>query len=178
MFFDILQNMHQPSLEHVYHGSHEKFETVIPKRQIRKGKNPDGDGYVTVFDDVSFHATPYKWIAIQYMCRHQNYTYQGKDYWIAPAVSLKKYKEEIEIYGVESLEKSLEILYGQGGYLYTFDTKDFFHQEGLGALERIVKSEIKPLSVERVDDPVAELKKMGISLIFKDLTLPENQWDI
>lgn len=170
--------MQQPNLEHVYHGSHEKFETVTPKRQIRKSKNPDGDGYVTIFDDISFHATPYKWIAIHYICQCQNYIYQGKEYWVSTAVSLKNYKEKIEIYGIESLEKSLEILYGQGGYLYTFDAKDFFHQEGLGALERIVKSEVKPLSTERIDDPVTELKKMGISLVFKDLMLSENQFEI
>ncbi len=131
-----------------------------------------------MFDEVSFHATMYKWIAIHYICQCQNYTYQGKEYWISTGVDLKQYKEEISIYGVESLEKSLEILYGQGGYLYTFDAKDFFHQEGLGILERIVKSEIKPLSVERIDDPVAELKKMGITIVFKDLMLPENQWEI
>src|SRR5690606_14920293 len=114
-----------------FHGSHELFENVIPKRQIRKGKDSETGEWVNVFDDISFHATPYKWIAIHYIAQNKNVMYKGKEYWVSTAVSLKNYKEEIEIYGVGSLEKSLEILYGQGGYLYTFDAKDFFHQEGL-----------------------------------------------
>lgn len=89
---------------------------------------------------------------------------------------MKEYKEEIEIYGVVSLEKSLEILFGQGGYLFTFDSKDFSYQEGLGELERISKKEVKPISIERISDPVGELKKLGITFVFKDLLLPENNW--
>ncbi len=170
--------MNESSKLYVYHGSHELFDLAIPKRQVRKGLNPDpnGEKYITVFDDISFHATPYKWIALNYICQCQNILYQGKEYWYATGVDLREYKEEIEIYGVESLEKSLEILFGQGGYLFTFDAKDFIHQEGLGINEVIAKSPVTPISVERIDDPVSEIKKLGIPFIFKDLTLPENNW--
>jgi hypothetical protein len=167
--------MNKPDEHYVFHGSHELFETAIPKRQIRKGKNQNGDGFITIFDDISFHATPYKWIAINYTCICQNVSYNGKEYWHNTGVSLKNYKEEIEVYGVESLEKSLEVLFGKGGYLFTFDNKDFVTQEGLGMLEVIAKQEVKPLSIERVDDPVSELKKLGITFTFIDMTLPENQ---
>ncbi len=170
--------MQYPSTKYVYHGSHESFDVAIPKPQIRKSKNPNGEGFVTVFEDVSFHATPYKWIALNYICQCQNISYQGKEYWHSTGVSLKSYKEEIEVYGIESLEKSLEVLFGNGGYLFTFDAKDFAYQEGLGILERISKKEIVPLSIERINDPVSELKKLGIVFIFKDLMLPENQFEI
>ncbi len=168
--------MQQPSQQFVYHGSHETFDVAIPKRQTRSTINPETKDKVVVFDDISFHATPYRWIAINYICQCQNVSYQGKEYWHATGVSLKKYKEEIEVYGVESLEKSLEVLYGKGGYLLTFDNKDFVEQEGLGALELIAKQNVTPISIERIDDPVAELKKRGITFVFKDLMLPENQW--
>jgi len=170
--------MNNPDEKYVYHGSHELFETAIPKRQRRKSKSFNGKGWVTVFDEISFHTTPYKWIALNYICQCQNISYEGKEYWHATGVSLKKYKEKIEVYGVESLEKSLEILYGKGGYLFTFDAKHFHHQEGLGELERISKKDMKPLSVERINDPVAELKKLGIAFKFIDITLPENQSEI
>lgn len=163
---------------YVYHGSHELFETAIPKRQRRKKLNPDPEGekWIIVFDDISFHATPYRWIALNYICQCQNVAYEGKEYWHCTGVDLKKYDEVIEVYGVESLEKSLEVLFGQGGYVYTFDAKDFHYQEGLGINEVIAKSPVMPISVERIDDPVGELTKLGIPFIFKDLTLPENQW--
>jgi hypothetical protein len=62
------------------------------------------------------------------------------------------------------------------GYLFTFDAKDFIYQEGLGINEVIAKSPVTPISVERINDPVSEIKKLGIPFIFKDLTLPENNW--
>jgi hypothetical protein len=170
--------MSEPNKLYVYHGSHELFDLAIPKRQIRKGLNPDlnGEKYITVFDDISFHATPYKWIALNYICQCQNVIYQGKEYWHATGVDLRKYKEEIEVFGVESLEKSLEVLFGQGGYLFTFNAEDFIHQEGLGINEVIAKSPVKPISIERIDNPVSEIKKLGIPFVFKDLMLPENNW--
>jgi hypothetical protein len=100
--------MQQPSTEFVYHGSHESFDIAIPKLQRRKSKNKETGEWETVFEDVSFHATPYKWIALNYICQCQNVSYQGKRTGICTGVSLKSYKEEIEVYGVESLEKSLE----------------------------------------------------------------------
>lgn len=173
-----MENNHknQKDLLYVFHGSHELFDIAIPRRQVRKGFNPDpnGEKYVTVFDDISFHATPYKWIALNYICQCQNVIYQGKEYWHNTGVNLKKYEEVIEVCGVESLEKSLEVLFGQGGYLYTFDAKDFAWQEGLGINEVIAKKNTNYISVERIDDPVAEIKKLGIPFVFTDLTLPEN----
>jgi hypothetical protein len=69
--------MNEPNKLYVYHGSHELFDLAIPKRQIRKGLNPDpnGEKYITVFDDISFHATPYKLIALNYICQCQNILY-------------------------------------------------------------------------------------------------------
>ncbi len=168
--------MNIPDQNYVYHGSHESFDVAIPKKQRRLSKDSVTGEWVVKFDDISFHATPYYWIALCYTCNGHVVIHQGKEYWFTMGVDLKKYKEEIEIYGLESLEKSLEVLYGKGGYILKFNKEDFATQEGLGALELIVKKEVKPLSTERVDDPVAELKKLGISFVFKDLLLPENNW--
>ena len=161
--------MNRPDDQYVYHGSHESFDVAIPKRQVRK--RVDDEGNVTViFDDISFHATPYKWIALNYTCQCQNVVHNDKEYWVNTGLDLKKHVEEITVYGVESLEKSLDILYGQGGYLFTFDKNDFITKEGLGALEMISQSEIKPISIERIDDPVSELRKLGITFKFVDET--------
>jgi hypothetical protein len=77
--------------------------------------------------------------------------------------------------GFESLEKSLEKLYGEGGYLFLFEKEKFFHTEGLGDLEVITKEHLKPFKVERIDDPIAELKKLGISFTFRDLSEQKNE---
>ena len=81
----------------------------------------------------------------------------------------------VVIYGFESLEKSLEKLYGYGGYLYIFDKDKFFHTKGLGSLEVITKEAIKPLSIERIDNPVKELETFGIKFKYVDLSKPENE---
>lgn len=89
-------------------------------------------------------------------------------------VSLYDHTEELQIFGFESLEKSLEKLYGDGGYLFVFEKNKFFHTEGLGDLEVITKEPLEPVRVEKIDDPVAELRKLGITFKFTDLGLPEN----
>lgn len=168
--------MNTPDEKFIFHGSHESFDIAIPRRNRRLSKDPNSEGWITKFDEISFHATSYYWIALSYTRHAQMVMRDGKEYWFTMGVDLKKYKEEVAVYGLESLEKTLEVLYGKGGYILKFDKNDFFTQEGLGVLEMIVKKETKPLSIERVDDPVGELKKLGIPFVFKDLLLPENNW--
>lgn len=86
-----------------------------------------------------------------------------------------EYKKEVEIFGFDSLEESLIALYGDGGYLYTFEKDAFFHKDGLGNLEVITKDILTPKRVERVDDPVSALRAYGVSFVYKDLRLPENE---
>lgn len=166
--------MNTPDEKYVYHGSHELFGTVIPKRQVRYHKD-ENDKDVIDFEEISFHATPYRWIALAY-------TYDGKPYSIAGkiahynmGVSLFENEEKLAIFGFESLEKSLEKLYGAGGYLYIFEKEKFFYTKGLGDLEVITKDHIEPYKVERIDDPLAELKNLGITFEFRDLSKPENE---
>jgi len=40
--------------------------------------------------------------------------------------------KDVELSGFESLDKSFEKLYGDGGYLFVFEREKFFHTEGLG----------------------------------------------
>ena len=168
--------MNFPDKKYVYHGSPTLFEMAIPKRQVRSQYDKNGKLKV-VFDEISFHATPYKWIALAYTYTSKPYKLKSKTAHYNMGVSLYKHEKELGIYGFESLEKSLEELYGDGGYLFTFKNEKFFHAGGLGNLEVITKESLKPHEIEKIDDPLFELKKLGISFKFIDLAKPENkQW--
>jgi len=169
-----IRTMNQPDEKFVYHGSKELFETVIPKRQVRSRVDKEGNVKV-IFDDISFHATPYKWIGLAYTYDPKRYEIDGKIAHYNMGVSLYEHTEELEIFGFESLEKSLERLYGDGGYLFMFEKEKFFHTEGLGDLEVITKDPLRPVRVDRIDDPVAELKQLGVKFKYIDLALSENE---
>jgi hypothetical protein len=142
---------------HVYHGSPLKcFEIVEPRRNIRS-KESAGRNEI-IFDDLSFHATPHRWIAL-------TYTYRAIDGY-SMGVSLYENTQEVAIIGPDSLEKSLVALYGEGGYLYIFDGSSFFHTSGLGSLEVITQDKIKPVEVHWIPDPVKALKDEGVSFTF------------
>jgi hypothetical protein len=161
----------------VYHGSNVEFDSdhAKPKRNRRGRRMEDGKMEIT-FDENSFHATPHKWIALAYTYNpNQPHEIDGKTAYYNMAVSLYENTQVVEIRGFGSLEESLEKLYGGGGYLYHFDKDKFFYQEGLGNLEVIVKDPIKPITVERVSNPIEEMKKLGVKFEFMDVGLPENE---
>jgi hypothetical protein len=124
---------------------------------------------------VSFHATPYRWIALAYTYDPKGYEIGGKMAHYGMGVSLYDHGEKIDIYGFHSLKQSLEKLYGDGGYLYIFEKEKFFRTEGLGDLEVITKENIKPFKIEKIDNPLAVLKNLGIGFNFIDLAKPENE---
>lgn len=161
----------------VYHGSPREFdsEQATPKRNIRRRWNKENETYDVIFDQESFHATPHKWIALAYTYKSAPYEIGGKTAHYNMGVSLYKDTKEVDILGFNSLEESLKVLYGEGGYLYHFDKDKFLYKEGLGELEVIAEEPTKPITVERVDDPVAEMKKLGVTFKFIDLALPENE---
>ncbi len=167
--------MNLPDPQYVYHGSKDLFELAMPKRQIRKGYDKTGN-LETIFEEVSFHATPYRWLALAYANTYPKIELNGKQLHYSIGVDLYKYTEEIEIYGFESLERSLEKIYGQGGYLYYFKKEDFHTTEGLGNLEMIATKPVQPVRTEKIENPADELRKLGISFKFIDLSKPENQW--
>ena len=162
--------------KYVYHGSNKEFDSehAIPKRNIRIAEGNDGKEE-TIFDEESFHATPYKWIALAYTYKSEPYEIDGKTAHYSMAVSLYEDTGEVEIFGFGSLEESLQKLYGSGGYLYHFDKDKFIYKEGLGNLEVIVQEPTKPITVERVENPVEEMQKLGVTFRFTDLGLPENE---
>jgi hypothetical protein len=45
--------------KYVYHGSNERFEEVVPKRNKRIRISKTTGIQEIIFDEVSFHATPY-----------------------------------------------------------------------------------------------------------------------
>ncbi|MDB5194012.1 MAG: hypothetical protein JWN50_26 [Parcubacteria group bacterium] len=159
----------------VYHGSPKEFdgEHALPKRNIRSRLSKDG-GQEVIFDEESFHATPHKWIALAYTYSSKPYEIDGKIAHYNMGVSLYNNTKEIDIYGFNSLEKSLKELYGNGGYVYHFDKEKFVSKEGLGNLEVIATHPIKPIEAQRINDPVEEMKKLGVTFKFIDLALPEN----
>jgi hypothetical protein len=124
----------------VYHGSHQEFdsEKARPKRNVRT--QPDESGEVkVVFDQESFHATPHKWIALAYTCRRAPYEIDGKKTRYSMGVDLDGNDQTVRILGFESLEKSLEQMYGEGGYVYHFGPDKFLYKEGLGSREVIAE---------------------------------------
>lgn len=157
----------------VYHGSPERnFEIASPK-QSKRFQYVDGE-LTKVFDELSFHATPYKWVALTYMCDHeQTFELNGKRYVYNKGVDLYGNRKELDIYGIDSLEKSLEKLYGRGGYLYTFDASDFFHMNGLGDLELITQKEVVPITIQHIGNPIEAMENNGVTFRFFDLTDPK-----
>lgn len=156
----------------VYHGTKVEFDSdhAIPRRNTRYNSKKE-----IIFDEESFHATPEKWIALAYTCGRPSRLVDGTEYHYNMSISLYENDKTVHIFGTGSLEESLEILYGDGGYVYHFDKDKFIYKEGLGNLEVIVNQPTKPIQVERVDNPVEEMKKLGVSFKYIDLTLPENE---
>ena len=166
--------MNLPDKKYVYHGSPTLFEKAIPKRQLRSQNDKNGKLKV-IFDEISFHATPYKWIALAYTYTSKPHKIRTRNAHYNMGVSLYENQEELGIYGFGSLEESLEKLYGDGGYLFTFKKEDFITMEGLGNLEVITTHEIVPYKTEWIENPLCELKKLGIKFTFIDLGKPENK---
>ncbi len=168
--------MQDPLDKFVYHGSHQEFDSEYanPKRQIRQRKNEEGN-FEIIFDEESFHATPHKWIALAYTHKSVPFEIDGKTAHYNIGVSLYQNTKEVDILGFGSLEESLEKLYGDGGYIYHFDKDKFIYKEGLGSLEVIVSEPTMPVQVERVNNPVEEMKKLGVTFKFVDLGLTENE---
>jgi len=145
------------------------------KKNIRKKWNKDSESYDVIFDQESFHATPHKRIALAYTYKSVPYEINGKMAHYNIGVSLYNNTNEVTILGFNSLEDSLRKLYDQGGYVYLFDKDKFQYKKGLGNLEVIAEKPTKPIGVERIDDPVEEMKKLGVTFNFVNLALPENE---
>jgi hypothetical protein len=159
--------------KYVYHGSPYFFETANPSQHLRTQR--EGNKQVTIFDDISFHCAKYKWIALAYTYdRQQTYVFNKKLVKYNISINLYKNEKYIFIHGFETLQKSLKKLYGNGGYVYSYDAKKFFHTEGLGTLEVITQKAIKPLIVKKIKNPVSELRKLGVKFMFIDLAKKAN----
>jgi hypothetical protein len=137
----------------VYHGSADLIDAIQPRRNVRM--SADGG---TIWDRVSFHATPHRWIALAYT--------RAKNVPETTGVDLYELKPTVDVYGRTTLDAALASLYGRGGYLHEFNAEDFAHEEGLGLLEVFSPNTIRPIRVTRIDDPVAEMRKEGIEFNF------------
>lgn len=155
--------------QYVFHGTNLYKERANPIKHRRTKKDKNGVNHV-IFNDISFHATPLKWIALAYTYTPQSFQFKEKKMYYNVGIDLYNNKQEVEIYGFESLEKSLIALYKNGGYLLQFDQKDFYHQNGLGNFELITQKEIEPISIEKIENPIKELEKMGVTFTFIDLS--------
>jgi hypothetical protein len=160
----------------VFHGSAEKFDTkeARPKRQIRTQEDVAGNE-VVIFDEKSFHATKERWIALAYTNERapiESGNIRGE---YGMGVNLYENNKSTLIVGIHSLVESLDVLYGSGGYIYHFSDDTFVYKEGLGDMEVVSNVPNTPIKVERVDDPVAEMEKLGVTFEFVDISLPENE---
>lgn len=146
----------------VFHGSPlHQIEVVVPK-QNRRTQMVD-EKLVTVFDQLSFHASPFRWIALAYLYRENALHHMG--------VNLYGEKAEVLITGPNTLEESLAFLYGNGGYLHLFDAKDFWWCEGLGSCEVITNKQVCPLEIKFIKDPISEMKEDGVQFLFTKKSL-------
>jgi len=159
--------------KYVYHGSAEPIDIVQPrlnKRMMWK----DGK-YIKIFEDISFHATPYRWIALAYTRdKNQKILVNGEEFYYTMAVDLYKEYKVVEILGINSLEESLSKLYGKGGYVYVFEQEQFSRVDGLGNLEVITKESATPVLIEEIVNPVQEMIDNGVEFKFSDLADPEH----
>ena len=159
----------------VYHGSPKEFDSDYAVPRPNKRTRVENGEEVAIFDQESFHATPHKWIALAYTYKATPREVDGEAVGhYNMGVSLYENTKEIAVYGYGSLEESLHQLYGEGGYLYHFDKDTFIYKEGLGPMEVIAEEPTKPVTVEKIEDPVAELRNLGVTFKFFDLALPEN----
>ena len=153
------------------HGSNTLFtgNEAVLKLQRRTYSNEIGERVIG-FEGTSFHATPHKWIALAYTYKGDSEEIiNGNVYRYNMGVSLYENDKQVYIYGLNSLEQSLKVLYGEGVYIYHFNDSDFFYTEGLGNLEVIADKPTTPVCVERIENPVEEMKKEGVIFIFKNL---------
>lgn len=162
----------------VYHGSYLNFDIAKPSRTGRGYLNKEGE-FVRTYEGISLHSTPYKWIALSYMKnKRAKFIDKGKVKYFSAAVPVARKdknfnNKEITIYGKKSLEYSLEKIFGKGGYLYTFDGKNFKHIKGLGENEVASYEEQKPEKKQFIKNPVEMMKKEGVRFVFEDLTKSE-----
>ena len=155
----------------VYHGSPNKKHYSNPCRHIRTRKRNGKN--TLLFDQVSFHASPEYWIAITYTYTRNFFNLKKRKIYHNVEVDLYHNNKEVIIHGIESLEHSLEVLYGKGGYVATFPAQDFVNVEGLGDLECITSQVIKATLIEFISDPVTRLQELGIVFKFIDLSKEE-----
>jgi len=152
-------------MKYVYHGSLYKFDIAKPhstsRGSIKNGKQ------VINYEGISLHATPHKWIALSYIwSKGISYIKNGESKHFNVGVSLFNNDKEIDIWGIKSLEYSLEKIYGGGGYIYTFNAKYFKHIKGLGPLEVLSYTEQTPNKIEFIKDPGKEMKKFRVKCKF------------
>jgi len=153
---------------YVYHGSKYNFTIARPSYTTR-GTIKNNKVSIN-YEGVSLHATPYKWIALSYIHNRKSFISKGVKKKFSVGVSLFTNDKYITIYGKKNLEYSLQKLYGNGGYLYKFDKKNFTSVKGLGPLEVISYTKQKPLQKIFIQDPVKEMKKLGVKFTFVDIT--------
>jgi hypothetical protein len=154
----------------VYHGSDKKFKIAHPsptKRiHMENGKR------IVDYEGISLHSTFTKWIALAYTGKRIKYVDKGKIQYFNFGVHLKSKNNKLFIHknviisGKRSLEYSLNKLYGDGGYLYTFNGNKFKWVKGLGENEVISYDAQVPTKIEYIKNPVKEMKKLGVTFMF------------
>ncbi len=152
-------------MKYVYHGSPNNFNIAKPSLTTRI------TGDIIKYSGISLHATEYKYIALSYLYkRNVSFIHNKNKYYFSVAVSLFDKDYKIVIFGKKDLDYSLNKLFSKGGYLYTFNSKDFKWVSGLGPLEVISTEPLKPLKKEYIKNVPKEIIKNGGEFIFVDMT--------
>jgi hypothetical protein len=152
-------------MKYVYHGSPNNFNIAKPSLTTRM------TGDIVKYNGISLHATKYKYIALLYLFqRDVGFIHNKNKYYFNVAVSLFEKDCKITIFGKKNLDYSLNKLFSKGGYLYTFNAKDFKWVDGLGPLEVISTKALKPMKKRYIKNVPKEIIKNGGKFIFIDIT--------
>lgn len=68
-------------------------------------------------------------------------------------------------YMKEVYSGAFDMVYHQGGYLYTVPSQRFKRDDIIYGYEYYSETPVKPIKVEFIEDPVAELQKLGVLMI-------------
>jgi hypothetical protein len=124
--------------KYFFHGSSFKNDEVQPTPTTRASIIKKQ--FKIKYKGTSLHATPCLYVALLYVASRAKI----RDGQYGIACDLFENDNEIEVSGPSTKQDAIQTLYGEGGYLYVLPKDDFVWFKGLGDLEVVSFSPVKP----------------------------------
>ena len=115
---------------YVWHGSSKKFKITRPS-PTKRSHQKNGLRIID-YEGTSLHVAKHRWIALAYTNTRKFFKHKGKRHRFSTSVNLYKNRKIVFVHGKRSMKYSLERMFHNGVYLYTFDKKKFKSVKGLG----------------------------------------------